>query len=105
MRKFINYLFITLILSSFVCMLSCSQPKEPEQCEWLFINYANNTNYIDVSIYNDGTPSSFRLLENETQTVTWPRSVRGGFKYTANYYRDNFFILMKFILKNKKQVK
>ena len=91
MRKIINYCFMALIILSSVLVLSCSQNKEPEQCEWTFTNYANHTNYIDVSIYNDGTPSTFRLYENDSKSVTWPRSVRGGFKYTANYYESNYY--------------
>ena len=71
-----------------VILTSCSNEEDSEvENVWTFYNLATRGNYVDISIYNSGTPSSFRLYPNEMQDVTWVGwdGFRGGYKITASY--------------------
>ncbi len=71
-----------------IILVGCEQADDTADSTWTFYNLATRGNYIDVSIYNDGTPSSFRLYPNQMQEVTWKNKwegFRGGYKFTSSY--------------------
>lgn len=90
MKKHTPHIFAALLLVLAFLFVSCD-PNAGTSSTWKFTNSASGLDYIEVTIDNGGSPSSFTLYYGQSQSVTWEdegNDYFGGAHYTGHWSKS-----------------